>query len=740
MSNTDISAPPFQWSAWYKSDTAYIVGGTPSAQTLSFDFVPDTDANNGPYRVQVVYASSTGFEMKEETFTEGGAMGFTIAADTASYVYFRVMGDSPIPVGIRETDTHVYDPVSAGDVPVWTPADPGYTPPEPQGLSPPALPAFVPADASPFHEAPAQGSPLVIDLSSSHTGVTLTTFNASTTTTFFDIEGTGFATQTAWVSGDTGLLARDLNSNGKIDGVSELFGSQTVDGFAKLAVLDSNGDLKIDHNDSAWSSLVVWVDANHDAVTQSGELHSLDSLGITSIDLAGVAASTSTIGGNPISHTSTVTFTGGATAAIDDAWFLHDTANSYYAGDYTLNSETLFLPDLRGFGQLPDLHIAMSQNSDLLSAMGDFASGFTNADFADNASLDATITNILYQWAGVDGVDPSSRGPNIDARQLEFLEKFFGQDFQQTGWNNDPNPAPQAAALLDHSWHMVFEDLKADLLLQVGEQDLFNGNASYNPWTGAIEGTLALDHTAVTHLADDAPAPGSSNLAYWTSVAEFLDHVNGLDNLTSTENGWLNDAVQVSDSGLTWSDVKDHLPFVINGTSEGGEISGTNSAETINGGAGDDTIYAYNGDDTVNAGGGNDTVWGGGDPDTIHGGDGNDTIYGQDGADHIYGDAGNDTIYADDSTGYNDILEGGTGGNFLYGGAGNDTYVYGGGNDVIQDSSGTDQITLPSGITAGDITITRISTGGSTTTFDDVGSSRVDLQACKLEYSIVSPK
>ena len=25
-------------------------------------------------------------------------------------------------------------------------------------------------------------------------------------------------------------------------------------------------------------------------------------------------------------------------------------------------------------------------------------------------------------------------------------------------------------------------------------------------------------------------------------------------------------------------------------------------------------------------------------------------------------------------------------------------------------------------------------------TFDEVGSSRVDLQACKLEYSIVSPK
>jgi hypothetical protein len=88
-----------------------------------------------------------------------------------------------------------------------------------------------------------QSSPLVIDLSASHTGVTLTTFDAATTATFFDMHGTGFANQTAWVSGDTGLLVHDLNSNGKIDSIDELFGSQDVDGFAKLATLDSNNDL-----------------------------------------------------------------------------------------------------------------------------------------------------------------------------------------------------------------------------------------------------------------------------------------------------------------------------------------------------------------------------------------------------------------------------------------------------------------------------------------------------------------
>src|SRR5665213_129837 len=408
----------------------------------------------------------------------------------------------------------------------------------PASLADRDLPSFVSTDSGQFHTLNTI-SPLVIDLSSGHTGVTLTTFNASTTTTFFDMAGDGFARQTAWVSGDTGLLAQDLNSNGKIDSVNELFGSSTVDGFAKLAALDSNLDLKIDHNDSAWSSLVVWTDTNGDGVTQSGELHSLNSLGIASIDLAGVTASTSTIDGNPISHTSTVTFTGGATAAIDDAWFVNSSVNTFYTGDYTLNAETLLLPDLHGFGQIPDLHIAMSQNSDLLSAVEDFSGGFTMGSFADNASLDSAITSILYTWAGVADVDPASRGAYIDARELTFLEKFFGEQYNGMG----ANPWAYPAQAMDNTYHSLFETLKADLLLQVGAQDLFNGTATYNPWTATLDGALTLDQTAVGHLADDAPSPGAANNAYWISIAQFLDAAKGLTSLTGDENTWLNSAV-----------------------------------------------------------------------------------------------------------------------------------------------------------------------------------------------------
>ena len=117
-------------------------------------------------------------------------------------------------------------------------------------------------------------------------GIELTEFDPETTTTFFDVDGDGFAEQTAWITADNdGLLARDVNENGVIDDVSELFGSPNVDGFALLALLDSNGDHVIDQYDDAWDSLLIWKDVNGDAVSQAGELFALGDFDIVSISL-----------------------------------------------------------------------------------------------------------------------------------------------------------------------------------------------------------------------------------------------------------------------------------------------------------------------------------------------------------------------------------------------------------------------------------------------------------------------
>lgn len=615
----------------------------------------------------------------------------------------------------------------------WAPgsAHPFTVPYEPEEL--PVLPNPVPSVIQPaFADAISASSPLVIDLSSGHTGVTLTSWNASTTETFFDLNANGFAVQTAWVSGDTGLLARDLNSNGTIDSSAELFGSPTVDGFAKLAALDSNHDLRIDNNDGAWSSLVVWTDDNGDAVTQNGELHSLASLGIVNIDLAGVASSSSTISGNPISHTSTVTFTGGATATIADAWFVHDNTNSYYAGEYTLDVETLFLPTLRGYGTLPDLTVAMSQDSDLKDLVEDFVSSFTLASFADADALNYAVTNILYAWAGVADVDPDSRGANVDAQRLAFVEKLVGAEFFNVS-DHTANPLQHAAWYIEQAYQKAFDMFTADLLVQLGATALFADAVSYNSATGTITSGVALSETAIGDLVGIAPAPGTYNLAFWEAVGRFIDNTRGFSNLTGDELGWLDDAVNGSDSSLHWTDVLNYIAndtpgSIINGTSGNDTLSGTSFQDTIAGGDGADTIHGNAGSDTISGNEGNDVIYGDVGGDTLLGGADDDILYGGDGNDTLYGGTGNNT------------LDGGAGGNFLHGDSGNDTYIYSGGNDVIDDAGGADAIYLGSGITLGDLSFTRVSSDGSVNNFWDLlididGSGTIQLSYQLYPYS-----
>jgi Ca2+-binding RTX toxin-like protein len=545
---------------------------------------------------------------------------------------------------------------------------------------PAAVPAAVNAAETPWNSAFSEASPLVLDLTSSHTGIALTTFNASTTTTFFDIDNSGFATQTAWVGADMGLLCRDLNANGRIDNAGELFGSSTVDGFALLSQLDSNGDHRIDQYDSAWSTLKIWVDTNGDAVTQSGELHTMADLGVASIDLAAVAASTSTISGNPISHTSFFTFTSGTTAAIDDAWFVHDKVNSYYTGNYTLDVDTLFLPTLRGFGTLPDLAISESQDSTLKALVSDFTSGFDPVTaFADPANLNGDIEDILYRWAGVNGVAPTSRGGNIDGQHLGFMEMFFGQAFVQHGQFIETNPEAIAGDDLSLSWQKMFYSLKADLLIQAGGGDLFGDSAAYNPSAGGIEGNKDISQTAIDALQAGAPTGATAIEAYWGQVAQFVDTVKGFANLTSSENTMLDNAIAATDPSLSWSTDKAvayaDLPSI---GGEGITLYGTAGAESISGGQGDDLLYGAGGNDT------------------------------------LQGYAGNDRLYGEDG---DDILDPGVGGNFVNGGTGNDTFIFSGGSDVYSESygGGTDTVVLPSGITLNDLTFTQVVENGYST-------------------------
>ena len=104
----------------------------------------------------------------------------------------------------------------------------------------------------------------------------------------FDINADGAADSVAWNSSGDGMLAIDLNGNGRIDNGAELFTPDFADGgfasgVAALDSLDGNGDGVIDVLDAAYADLLVWQDTNADGISDAGEVSRLADLGIASI-------------------------------------------------------------------------------------------------------------------------------------------------------------------------------------------------------------------------------------------------------------------------------------------------------------------------------------------------------------------------------------------------------------------------------------------------------------------------
>ncbi|SUU35588.1 RTX toxin protein [Actinobacillus seminis] len=140
--------------------------------------------------------------------------------------------------------------------------------------------------------------PLVLDLNGD--GVRAVSYNEKPV--LFDIDNDGGSLEeTGWLSHQDGLLVRDLNNNGKIDNISEVFSEYYAgragrngeagekpfaNGFEALKSLDSNKDNVFDSKDRDFNAVRVWQDANHNGVTDAGELKTLSSLKITAIDLA----------------------------------------------------------------------------------------------------------------------------------------------------------------------------------------------------------------------------------------------------------------------------------------------------------------------------------------------------------------------------------------------------------------------------------------------------------------------
>jgi hypothetical protein len=180
---------------------------------------------------------------------------------------------------------------------------------------------------------PTECSPVVLDLD--HTD----TFTFSDIDVWFDLRGLGVSQWFGWTAAGTsdGFLVLDRNGNGTIDNGRELFGnstpySLTLDGpsakhgFDALRWLDGvgqggNANGWIDPGDEIYASLRIWVDANHDGISQAGELSALPAAGVAAVAVTAVDVWEVDAYGNIIKYRATYVDAGGTARAAVDVFF-----------------------------------------------------------------------------------------------------------------------------------------------------------------------------------------------------------------------------------------------------------------------------------------------------------------------------------------------------------------------------------------------------------------------------------
>ena len=111
--------------------------------------------------------------------------------------------------------------------------------------------SFITEQSINIREGDALKDPLVINFDGKAAELTQTKFS-------FDIDSDGQTDQISFVGNGSGFLALDKNGDGVINNGSELFGTQSGNGFSDLASYDLDGNNWIDENDSIYNNLRIW--------------------------------------------------------------------------------------------------------------------------------------------------------------------------------------------------------------------------------------------------------------------------------------------------------------------------------------------------------------------------------------------------------------------------------------------------------------------------------------------------
>lgn len=241
--------------------------------------------------------------------------------------------------------------------------------------------------------------PLVLDIDDS--GLELTSVDKSSV--MFDTEANGQRRSVGWVGRRNGILVLDTNRNGLIDSATEWFGQKfsisgappaNQNGFQALGTLTIAGATVFSRDTalinaatgkSYFDEVQIWIDANQDGKTDSGELRTLTGMGVASIDL--IATTTNKeVNGGVIASQAGYTTSDGKRHTIHDVG-LSTSIPTQARSSSPISAAAVAFADYttKGFAAL-----ATGQAQAITSAIGGMSTGF----LAAIATLNGKINEI----------------------------------------------------------------------------------------------------------------------------------------------------------------------------------------------------------------------------------------------------------------------------------------------------------------------------------------------------------
>lgn len=450
-------------------------------------------------------------------------------------------------------------------------------------------------------------SPLTLDLD----GDGLETLAISSDVRF-DHDGNSYFERTGWVAPDDGLLARDLNGNGKIDSGAELFGNFTrlangaraANGFDALRELDGNQDGRIDAADAAYAGLRIWKDGNSNGQTDSGEMLTLAEAGVTAIATAYEQSNKVDSQNNQHRQLGQFTRPDGSWGQVHDVWFERDQADPA-ARPFTpieLPESVKKLPQIAGIGGMRDLHDAMALNPALEAAVSTFT---LETSVAKRWQMVETIIKI---WTGADTVRFEVNSPYYDERKLFALDVASGTFAYDRNYNQRPMAGPLASQHIEAGFHTlrlaIYNRFNAQRATVLAQQMLVGQDA---------QGKLVWSMPAYEVQKASDPKRALADLMLLFHVYGPKIQASGFD-ITAMVQSEAEHYASDQDMRAFMATLNVHLGSGQLGdlAAEGGSaiLLGQGGNDTLNGGTGNDLLNGGAGDDLLRAGDGDQIMFG----------------------------------------------------------------------------------------------------------------------------------